>query len=73
MPENSLRGVLHAYDPIKGYGFVHREQGKDVYVHYSEFTGATGDSGVSVGTVIQYDVVEGAGQRPRAKNVTVIS
>jgi CspA family cold shock protein len=71
MPE-TLRGVLHAYDPIKGYGFVHREHGKDVYVHYSEFVGGDGDSSVSIGTVIQYEVSEGVGQLPRAKNVTVI-
>ncbi|WP_373922463.1 cold-shock protein [Pseudoduganella sp. SL102] len=72
MPEKVIRGILHVYDPIKGYGFVHRDHGKDVYVHYSSFIGPDRDSGVTLGTVIEYEVEEGDGRLPRAKNVTVV-
>ncbi|GAB6144999.1 cold shock domain-containing protein [Desulfocicer niacini] len=28
-------GYVHVYDPLKGFGFIRRSEGKDVFFHYT--------------------------------------
>ena len=68
MPE---QGTVKWYDYEKGYGFIVREQGPDVFVHHASIN-AEGFSTLSEGDRVSFDVVEGQ-KGPEAKNVIKIS
>jgi CspA family cold shock protein len=68
-----LRGVLNAYDPIKGVGFIRREHGKDVFVHYSDFTGDDRDAKATLGAMVDFQLEQPSNPKgPRARNVSII-
>ncbi len=31
-----MKGKVKWFDPVKGFGFIASEEGKDVFVHYTE-------------------------------------
>lgn len=33
--DSIMHGYINSFDPFKGYGFIRREKGKDVFFHYS--------------------------------------
>jgi CspA family cold shock protein len=73
MPNQVYYGTLNAYDPIKGVGFIRREKGKDVFVHFSEFTGEDGDAKATLGSNVQFELEQPESPKgPRAKNVTIV-
>ena len=68
MPEE---GTVKWYNDDKGYGFIVRERGTDVFVHHASII-AEGFKSLSEGDRVSFDVVEGP-KGPQAKNVTKIS
>jgi CspA family cold shock protein len=54
----------------KGFGFISREQGDDVFVHFSNIEG-TGYRSLEVGDRVEFDVAPGR-KGEEAKNVRVI-
>lgn len=73
MDNQRYRGVLNAYDPIKGIGFIRRDRGRDVFVLYSDFVTAEGDSGAVVGTQVEFELEEPQSPKgPRAQNVIIL-
>jgi CspA family cold shock protein len=67
-----LRGVLNAYDPIKGIGFIRREHGKDVFVHYSDFIGDDRDARATLGSPVEFQLEQPTNLKgPRARNVQI--
>ncbi|WP_076568241.1 cold shock domain-containing protein [Janthinobacterium sp. TND4EL3] len=73
MANARYRGILNAYNPVKGIGFIRREKGKDVFVLYSDFVTADGDSAAVVGTQIEFELEEPQSPKgPRAKNVIIV-
>ena len=60
------RGYINTYDPLKGFGFIRREKGKDVFFHYSELK--TDEGKIGVGDNVSF-VAEGSGKGLRAKDV----
>ncbi|HXI22883.1 MAG TPA: cold shock domain-containing protein [Pyrinomonadaceae bacterium] len=68
MPE---QGTVKWYNDEKGYGFIVRERGADVFVHHASIN-AEGFKSLAEGDVVSFDVVEGP-KGPQAKNVTKIS
>lgn len=71
MPKDREIGILKVYDPVKGFGFISREIGKDVFVFYQDFT-ADGDARAVPGATVEFSVKTG-GKGPRAHGVTVVS
>jgi CspA family cold shock protein len=65
------RGTVKWFNDAKGYGFIARPDGEDVFVHYSAITGE-GYRSLAEGAEVEFDVVPGD-KGPRADNVVVIS
>ncbi|MCK4752977.1 MAG: cold shock domain-containing protein [Planctomycetes bacterium] len=60
-------GTVKWFNQRKGYGFISTEDGKDIFVHYSNIAGE-GFKSLTEGTPVTFDVVEGE-KGPRAENV----
>ena len=63
-------GTVKWFNDQKGFGFIEREEGKDVFVHHSAITGS-GFKSLSEGDRVRFDVEQGA-KGPSAVNVTKI-
>lgn len=64
------RGNVKWFNNVKGYGFIEREQGGDVFVHYSAIS-ATGYRSLNEGQPVEFTVVDSP-KGPQAQDVTVI-
>ncbi|MFZ5989172.1 MAG: cold-shock protein [Clostridium sp.] len=62
------RGRVKWFNAEKGFGFIEREGGNDVFVHFSAIN-MDGYKTLEEGTEVQFEVVEGA-KGPQASNVT---
>ena len=61
-------GTVKWFNDAKGYGFISRSDGPDVFVHYSAVQG-DGFKTLSEGQQVEFDVVEGP-KGKQASNVT---
>lgn len=61
-------GVVKWFSPEKGFGFIEREGGEDVFVHFSDIK-SDGYRTLNGGETVQFDIVEGD-RGPKATNVT---
>ena len=64
------KGVIKWFNPAKGYGFVGRENGPDVFVHYSSIQ-ADGYKSLKEGDQIEFDIIQGE-KGPQADQVTLL-
>ena len=63
-----LIGRVKWFNDSKGYGFIEREDGADVFVHYSAIVDGDGFKSLREGQVVEFDVTEGL-KGPQASNV----
>ena len=63
-----LTGKVKWFNDAKGYGFIERPDGDDVFVHYSAIQGS-GFRSLSEGQEVEFEVVEGP-KGKQAANVT---
>ncbi len=63
-------GTVKFFNNEKGYGFISREQGDDVFVHYSNIQG-DGYKTLEEGQQVEFDVAPGR-KGEEAQNVRVI-
>ncbi|MBI3002211.1 MAG: cold shock domain-containing protein [candidate division NC10 bacterium] len=61
-------GTVKWFNDAKGYGFISRSDGPDVFVHYSAIQG-DGFKTLSEGQQVEFDVVDGP-KGKQAANVT---
>ncbi len=61
------QGTVKWFNTTKGYGFIGRESGMDVFVHFSAIQGE-GYQTLKEGERVSFDVTEGA-KGPQAGNV----
>ncbi len=54
----SEEGTVKWFDDRKGYGFIERENGEDVFVHFSNIEGE-GFRSLEQGEKVSFDVQEG--------------
>lgn len=63
-------GTVKWFNDSKGYGFIQREGGSDVFVHYSAIQG-DGYKTLVEGQKVEFDIMEGE-RGPKATNVVKI-
>ena len=61
-------GIVKWFNDHKGFGFIEREDDKDVFVHHSAISGS-GFKTLAEGDQVTFDVEQGA-KGPSAQNVT---
>jgi len=65
-----MRGTVKFFNAEKGYGFIARDGGKDVFVHFSNIAG-DGYKTLVEGQTVEFDVGQGR-KGEEAQNVTVV-
>jgi len=60
-------GIVKTFDPLKGFGFIRRNEGKDVFVFYDDING--NDAMLAGGDQVSF-FVEKAAKGPRARDVS---
>jgi CspA family cold shock protein len=62
-----LKGKVKWFSSEKGYGFIQREDGEDVFVHFSAIQ-EEGCRALEEGQEVEFEIVEGD-RGPQAANV----
>ncbi|HHX01628.1 MAG TPA: cold shock domain-containing protein [Firmicutes bacterium] len=65
-----MLGKVKWFNAEKGYGFIEREDGGDVFVHFSAIQ-EDGFKTLEEGQAVQFDIIEGE-RGPQAANVVKI-
>ncbi len=65
-----MLGRVKWFNPEKGYGFIERDDGGDVFVHFSAIQ-SEGFKTLNEGDQVEFEVVEGQ-RGPQAANVVKI-
>jgi cold shock protein len=66
-----LKGTVKWFNNAKGYGFIGRNDGPDVFVHYSAIA-SEGYKSLQEGDQVEFEITEGQ-KGPQAANVTKAS
>jgi len=65
-----VKGTVKWFNEKKGFGFLAREDGDDVFVHYSAIQ-STGFKNLEEGQQVEFEVQDGP-KGPQAVNVTAV-
>jgi CspA family cold shock protein len=65
-----MTGTVKFFNVEKGYGFISRDGGADVFVHYSNIAG-NGFKSLQEGQAVEFDVAPGR-KGEEAQNVRVL-
>ncbi len=52
------KGTVKWFNEGKGFGFIEREDGKDVFVHFSSIQGQEGYKTLTEGDSVEFEVIE---------------
>jgi CspA family cold shock protein len=64
-------GTVKWFNDAKGFGFISREGGPDVFVHFSAITG-NGFKSLAEGDKVEFEIVQGQ-KGPQAANVRKVT
>lgn len=70
MADEREQGTVKWFNGSKGFGFIERDEGEDVFVHYSSILG-DGYRSLEEGQRVEFIVVEGE-KGPQAQEVTLV-
>jgi CspA family cold shock protein len=65
---SEVQGTVKWFNNSKGYGFIGRDDGPDVFVHYSAIAG-DGYRTLQEGDSVEFEIVQGP-KGPQAANVS---
>ena len=68
MSDQQVSGIVKWFNDEKGYGFIEREGGSDVFVHYKAINGS-GRRTLVEGQTVSFEIVQGQ-KGPQADNVS---
>ena len=66
-----MQGIVRWFNNSKGYGFIGRVDGPDVFVHYTAIVGE-GYKMLNEGDKVEFEIVQGP-KGPQATNVVKLS
>ena len=67
---NSVKGTVKWFDESKGFGFIERESGPDVFAHYSAIANS-GFKTLAEGQQVTFTVTDGK-KGPQAENIVAV-
>jgi CspA family cold shock protein len=65
--QQKMEGAVKWFNNTKGYGFIGRDDGPDVFVHYTAIVGE-GYKTLNEGDAVEFEIVQGP-KGPQAANV----
>ena len=65
-----MKGKVKWFDSAKGYGFIHTDDGNDVFVHYSGIE-KEGFKALEQGQEVEFDITDGK-RGPQAVKVNLV-
>ena len=65
------RGKVKWFDAKKGFGFIEKEEGGDIFVHFSAIKAEGGNATLEQGATVEFEIVDGK-KGPQATNVVVV-
>src|SRR6266480_4682654 len=65
-----LKGIVKWFNNAKGYGFIGRDDGADVFVHYSAIT-SEGYKSLQENDKVEFEITQGQ-KGPQAANVSKV-
>ena len=65
-----MQGTVKFFNSEKGFGFISRDGGDDVFVHFSNIEGS-GYKTLEEGQTVEFEIGEGR-KGPEAQNVRVV-
>ena len=68
--QGMIQGTVKWFNERKGFGFLSRDEGDDVFVHYSNIQ-SSGFKSLTEGQEVQFEVEDGP-KGPTAVNVTTL-
>jgi CspA family cold shock protein len=66
-----IKGTVKWFNNAKGYGFLGRDGGADVFIHYSAIT-SDGYKSLQEGDKVEFEIVQGQ-KGPQAANVIKVA
>lgn len=48
------KGIIHHYNQLKGFGFIRREQGKDIFFFFEDFLDGKAD--IVIGETVEFEI-----------------
>jgi len=70
MSDQKQTGTVKWFNESKGFGFIEREEGNDVFVHFRAITGS-GFKSLAEGQEVEFDIEQGQ-KGPQAVNVSIV-
>jgi cold shock protein len=64
-------GRVKNFDILKGFGFITRPKGKELFFHWSDIQSKHEGAAVAAGTLVSFEIDET--KTNRARNVTIVS
>jgi CspA family cold shock protein len=68
MSKERFEGTVKWFDEKKGYGFIEKEEGDDVFVHYSALRNDSGFRTLNDGQKVEFEIKQGD-KGPQAADV----